>query len=196
MHGVAERLGILGGAFDPLHIGHLILAEQARWQLGLERVLFIPSFDPPKNHKSIVTSFAHRCEMLTLALEGIDYFEVSRIEEELEPPTFSVRMLEALSRKLPGAEFYFLMGADSLEQLDSWYEPEQLRKLCRLAVARRVGHREEDEHEVTWLEMPLIAISASELRRRVEKGISLRFLVPDRVIEYIAEHNLYKSDRD
>lgn len=194
---MTERIGILGGAFDPPHYGHLILAEQAYSQLDLNYVLFVPSYRPPEQHKSILTQFDRRCEMLEMALEDVDYFRISRIEEQLESPTYTVRMLEALKTETPDATFYFLMGSDSLEQLDSWYHPEQLRELADIAVARRPGYKRhvspDSKQEVLWLEMPLIEISASDLRSRAQTERSLRFLVPDSVIEYIEEHELYRG---
>jgi len=190
---VNERLGILGGAFNPIHNGHLILAEQAHNQLQLDSVLFVPSFQPPENHKSITTSFEQRCEMVEAALQGIDYFRVSRLEEKLEAPTYTVRLLEALKVERPEASFSFLMGSDSLRQLDSWYQPEKLSDLAQLVVAHRPGHEEcESKYEIKWLDMPLIEISASDLRARVRHGRSLRFLVPDPVIAYIEDQQLYR----
>jgi len=188
---VNERIGILGGAFDPPHFGHLILAEQALDQLKLDHVLFVPSFQPPQNHKSITTPFDQRCEMLDLALEPSDKFKLSRVEENLEPPTYTVRMLEAINSQQPEASLFFLMGADSLEQLNTWFRPEELQKRAEIVVARRPGSSPGQKAAITWLDMPLIEISASKLRARVRSGRSIRFLVPDIVIDYITRCGLY-----
>lgn len=194
MESVSEKIGILGGAFDPIHLGHLILAQSALDELQLQRVLFVPSFQPPHQHKIIGTDFDHRVTMVKKAINGNRAFHCLEIERELEPPTYTVKVLDRLRLDLPQAEFYFLMGADSLEQVDTWFQPDKILKLARFVVAARDGHRLQSTYPFTRLEMPLINICATQLRERSRAGHSLRYLVPDSVISYIAAQKLYRED--
>ncbi|MCC6963326.1 MAG: nicotinate (nicotinamide) nucleotide adenylyltransferase [candidate division Zixibacteria bacterium] len=191
---MTEKIGVLGGAFDPIHIGHLILAQSALDELKLSRVLFVPSFAPAVAHKVIPTGFAHRLEMTRLAIAGNDRFRASAIEEVLKPPSYTVTLMERLHKEIPDAEFYFLMGADSLEQVGTWHDPERLIKLAKLVAAPRSGSNLQSTFPFARLDMPLIEISATQLRQRVRDGFSLRYLVPESVIAYIDANRLYRED--
>ncbi len=191
---MSESIGILGGAFDPIHLGHLTIAQTALDQFGFDRVLFVPSGAPINSHKVIPTTFEHRCAMINLAIESNPKFELSKIEAEIEPPTFTIKVLERLKQLHPQAELTFLMGADSLEQLDSWHQPDKIFRLARVAVAGRSGHRHQSQYPFVRIDMPEIDISATELRRNIRAGQSVRFLVPDAVIAYIESHRLYRED--
>ncbi len=191
---MSEKIGVLGGAFDPIHLGHLILAQSALDELQLERILFVPSFQPSHQHKVIVTDFEHRLLMVKKAINGNRAFHCLDLEREIEPPTYTVKMIERLRADLPQAELFFIIGADSLEQIDTWYQPDKIVKLARLVVAARDGHRLQSTHPFTRLAMPLIAISASQLRERARAGQSLRYLVPDQVISYIAAQKIYREE--
>lgn len=192
---MSRKIGILGGAFDPIHYGHLLLASEAADQLNLGRVLFVPTFHSAHQNKEIHTSFGDRCSMVKLAIAGNDDFEISKVESSIEGRSYSVRTLGLLKETTPDAEFFFLIGADNLEQLDTWYQPEELVRLAMLAVAARPGHEIKPPplDNVTTISMPGIEIAASDIRDRVRKGKSIRFMVPESVAEFIYAKRLYRG---
>ncbi len=188
-----ERIGVLGGAFDPIHVGHLILAQTALDELRLARVLFVPTFAPTPQHKIIPTSFEHRVAMVRLAISDNPAFALSEIEEALPAPTYTVTMLARLLQDLGPVALHFLMGADSLAQFGSWHQPERLLTLAELAVAPRSGYQLESRFPFHQLQMPLIDVAATELRQRIRDRFSLRYLVPEPVIAYIDANRLYRE---
>ena len=198
------RLGILGGTFDPVHIGHLALAEQAREQLTLERVLWVPSGDPWRKTDRAVTTAEHRATMVRLAIKGHTSYELCPLEIERSGPSYSVETLAELRRSEPDRELFFLLGLDALEDLPNWCEPARLIELATLAVAARGGRRLAVEEldrlvpglgmRVVWLEMPHLDVSATELRRLAAAGAGLRDRTPASVEAYIREHRLYRRD--
>jgi nicotinate-nucleotide adenylyltransferase len=199
------NLGVLGGTFDPPHIGHLILAEEARLALGLGQVLFVPAGDPWRKAGRELSPRGDRLAMVRLAVGDDPYFAVSTIEIEKEGPSYTAETLTTLHEQFEaGTEVFFIMGADSLADFPHWREPQRVLELARLAVAER--HEPEDvgleeglaedlaramRERVVWLRMPLIAISASAVRDRVRQGLSIRYWVPQAVDEYIRQHGLY-----
>jgi nicotinate-nucleotide adenylyltransferase len=205
MAGVAaRRLGILGGTFDPVHFGHLLLAEQARQGLGLEQVLFVPAGVPPHKLDEPHTPTEHRLRMLELALADNLAFAISRVDVDRPGPHYSVDMVRLIGEtQAPGTELFFLMGMDSLANILSWYRPDLLIQLCILAVARRPGYTSDlDELErqlpglrrrLVFFDMPLMEISGEDIRRRIRLGHSIRYLTPEPVRRYIEEHGLYRA---
>jgi nicotinate-nucleotide adenylyltransferase len=198
--GMAEgrRLGVLGGTFDPVHNGHLVLAEAAREQLGLETVLFIPAGQPWRKTGREITAAEHRVEMVRLAIEDNPAFAVSVIEIQHRGPSYMVETLRKLQSEYAGAAPMMILGEDALADLPNWKEPEEIARLATLAVARRgeAGPRVPPDVEalgarVEWVEMPLLGISSTDVRRRVDGGRSIRYLVPAAVEEYIRERRLY-----
>ncbi|HUG89244.1 MAG TPA: nicotinate-nucleotide adenylyltransferase [Planctomycetaceae bacterium] len=199
------RLGLFGGTFDPVHVGHLVLAEQCREQCGLDEVWFIPAGSPPHKRHAPLTPARARTAMLEFAIAGHPGFRVSRIELEREGPTYTVDTLERLDGENPERELFFLMGADSLADLAGWREPQRIAELAtivavnrgdrplpdRAALVHLLGERIADR--VVFVTMPGIDLSASDLRRRAREGHSLRFLVPRPVEIYIHEHGLYRA---
>jgi nicotinate-nucleotide adenylyltransferase len=198
-----ERVGILGGTFDPPHVGHLVLAEYAADALELARVLFVPAADPP--HKaSIRVNITHRLPMLERAISGNARFAISRVDMDRPGPHYTVDMLRILRDQQPQTDFYFLMGGDSLRDLPSWNRPQDLIKLCKLAVMSRPGAEvTPDLHadvlpglaeRVMMIESPMLGFSSSEIADRLEAGKSVRYLVPDAVLMYIQKHRLYQNE--
>ena len=197
------RLGVLGGTFDPPHVGHLILAEEARTRLQLERVLFVPAGDPWRKVDQEITPVEHRLAMVRLMLASDPYFEVSTLEVERQGPSYTVDTLEALHQQYgPGLELYFILGEDALHDLPNWKEPARIVSLAWLAVAPRPPERGWTSADleaavpglserVVPLPMPTIDISSSALRERARAGLSLRYMVPPDVEEYIRRHGLY-----
>lgn len=198
------RIGIYGGTFDPVHVGHLILAEQCRDQAGLDEVRFLPSYHPPHKASAAVTRFEQRCDMLELATAGHPHFRIERIEKELPPPSYTADTLAELHRREPGNEFFLLLGADCLPDLPGWYQPLRVVEQAGLVVVPRSGvilwtaerlakalGVEAGRVNVRYVSSPMIEISSRELRRAVADGLSIRYLVPRAVEEYIRERKLY-----
>ncbi|HEU0020503.1 MAG TPA: nicotinate-nucleotide adenylyltransferase [Dehalococcoidia bacterium] len=198
------RVGILGGTFDPVHLGHLIVAEEARVRLELDRVIFIPTGHPWLKQHQPVASGADRLRMVELAIGSNSAFQVSSNELDRTGPTYTVETLQELTKELGSdAVLHFIMGMDTLEQFDRWKEPEKLLNLCHLAIVNRPGHQSVDVNDLvkrypqagtrlTLLSVPRIEISSTEIRQRVAEGISIRYLVPDAVEGYIGQYKLYR----
>lgn len=196
------RLGVLGGTFDPPHVAHLVLAEQARERLALDRVLWVPAGEPWRKAGRPVTPAAHRVAMVRLAVEGHPAFEVSTLEVDRAGPSYTVETLAELSEREAKVDLYLILGEDALEDLPHWREPERLLSMTTLAVAARGAERPQLaglearlpglSERIVWLEMPRLDVSATELRRRAAEGRSLRYLVPDAVARYIAGECLYR----
>lgn len=199
------NIGMFGGTFDPVHLGHLIVAEESRVRLGLERVLFVPAGMPwMKALRRDVTPAAHRVAMVRLAIASNPHFELSTIDVERPGSSYSVETVGRLRQSLgPGAEIYFILGCDSLNQVDRWKEPGRLISMCHMVAAPRPGCRPPDlerleklfpgvTERTVLLEMDPIGISSSEIRRRVAEGGSIRYLVPPEVEAYIRAEGLYR----
>jgi nicotinate-nucleotide adenylyltransferase len=202
------RWGILGGTFDPIHYGHLAIAESAREELDLAGVLFVPAGLPPHKPDRIVTAPSHRAAMIELAIADNAAFELSRIELDRSGPSYSVDtvrlLLEADQASSPD-RYVFIVSVEALASLHTWHEPRQLLELSVLAVVPRLGARSPgrawiaehfpgQEDRVLFLEGPELGHSASDIRRRASQGRSIRYLVPPAVEAYIKEHSLYPPD--
>jgi len=198
------RLGLFGGTFDPIHLGHLILAEQCRESCGLDRVWFVVAGEPP--HKpGGRTGVVHRLEMARIAVAGHPVFAVSEIETRRPGPHYSVETLESVGRDNPGEELFFLIGADSLADLVSWREPARIAQLATIVVVNRPGIGEVDptslpdfgpgSHRLLSVTIPLIGIASTDLRRRLAEGRSIRYLVPRGVEAYIEAQGLYRDTK-
>jgi nicotinate-nucleotide adenylyltransferase len=185
-------IGLFGGSFDPVHHGHLLVGQVAAEQLNLDILRFVPAREQPFKAGQHRTSSEHRAAMLSLAVAGTPGFEVERSELNRPGPSYTVDTLRHLREREPGSEFVLLLGADAAADLPAWKEAERVRELARVAVFARPGSRVPDFPWITAaLEVPVIDISATEVRRRAYQGLSLRYWVPDAVAEYIAAHRLY-----
>jgi len=196
------RIGVFGGTFDPIHWGHLVLAETVRDQAGLSEVLFVPTAVPPHKEAGAALPIRHRLEMTRLAIAGQQGFRLSDIEASSDAVSYSVETLDQLAAQYPnGTALRFIAGADQLEEIETWKDYRRLLAQYGLYVVGRVGSHEErllERHgrSVVAISMPLIEVSSTDVRRRVADGRSIRFLVPPAVEEYIARHRLYsKPDR-
>jgi nicotinate-nucleotide adenylyltransferase len=188
------RIGILGGSFDPVHLGHLLLAEQCREQAALERVIFMLAARPPHKLSQPLTPFHHRQEMLELAISGCPAFEVGLLERDRPGPSYTVDTLRELRQRLPDAELGLIIGADTLADLNNWREPLTIAELATLLVAARPGMPTPTltpPFRGQWISMPLLDIASRDLRARVASGRSIRFFVPRSVECYIQNHRLY-----
>lgn len=198
-----ERLGILGGTFDPPHYGHLVLAENGQAQLDLDRVLFVPAGQPPHKPEQPTTETHHRVAMVEAAIADNVAFQLSRVDVDRPGPHFTVDMLGILRETYPRASLFFLIGGDSLAEFLSWRDPAGIVGQARLAVMERPGSEADVEtleeqipgirERLAWLDTPDLKISGTDLRRRVREGLPIRYLVPAAVREYIGEHRLYRE---
>ena len=194
------KVGILGGTFDPVHNGHLILAEHARTQLALDIVLFVPAGDPWRKAHRTITPAEHRLAMLMLAMTDHAQFGISDIELRHAGPTYTADTLEALAAERLDDEFYFVVGADALADLPTWHDPGRIVQHAMLAVAQRNDHSIEAAiaavpelaHRIVRFVMPLTEISSTDIRARAAAGDDIASLVPPAVARYISEHRLYK----
>jgi len=199
------RLGLFGGSFDPVHYGHLLLAECCREQCRLDRVWFLPAAVPPHKQGRQLTPAAARIEMLQLAIAGHEGFAVDRYEVDRGGVSYTVDTLRHFRGEDPGGELFLLMGADMLHDLPQWREADKICQLAILVVARRPGVGELDFGCLTGLasperielarrhqvDMPQIGLSSTEIRRRVAEGLSIRYYSPRAVEKYIETHQLY-----
>lgn len=185
------RLGVLGGTFDPVHIGHLVLGEAAREQLDLDRVLFVPTGVQWRKAGREIAPAKHRVAMVQLAIRDNPAFQVSTLEVEKPGPSYTADTLEALTEQNPGAELFVVLGRDAYQDLPNWVRPERIRELATLVVAARGGEGASVAAPAVGLEMPEIGISATGIRARVAAGLSIRYLVPAAVEAYIRDHGLY-----
>ncbi|OGO60583.1 MAG: nicotinate (nicotinamide) nucleotide adenylyltransferase [Chloroflexi bacterium RBG_19FT_COMBO_48_23] len=199
------NIGVLGGTFDPVHAGHLVIAEEARLRLSLARVIFVPAGQPWLKTGRTITPAVHRVEMVRQAIAAKPYFELSIIEVDRPGPSYSVETITILQQQL-GAEarFFFLVGWDSLAELPQWKEPDRLIQLCKVVAVTRPGFSRPDlkalessvpgvTQSVVWLDIPPVDISSSDIRKRVAQGLSIHDLVSDEVESYIKEKKLYRK---
>lgn len=201
-------IGIMGGTFDPIHLGHLAIAEDVREILGLERLLFIPAAVPP--HKGAYASVGDRVAMVVLAVAGNDRFQVSRIEVDRPGPSYTADTVEQLAamERAAGREpdLTFVLSAETFRELPTWHEPERLFAAARVAVVPREGYPAPDrgwlaerfpgcESRVDVVDGPRLGISSTGIRAMVAAGRSIRYLVPAEVARYIADHRLYTARR-
>ena len=199
------RIGILGGTFDPVHLGHLLIAEESRISLQLDQVLFVPAGRPWLKAGQPLAEASHRVSMVELAIASNPHFHVRRNEVDRPGLTYTVDTLEELRSEVPdGAELYFILGLDAFESFDRWKEPDRILELCRLVVVSRPGYADEErdrllaryrEHgdRICLLPVHSVDFSATEIRRRAAQGISFRYQVPEAVEAYILQQALYQG---
>ena len=197
------RLGVFGGTFDPIHLAHLVLAEQAREQLQLDQVLFVPALIPPHKMTRTLSPPKVRLEMVELAVAGHANFAVSDLELRRSGPSYTVDTLRTLREQHPQVELFLLLGGDSLVDFPSWREPAEILSLAKLGVMKREGAsspkdpsgwEKELAKNVSFIEAPLLEISGTDLRRRVKEHRSIRYLVPASIEAFIDAQGLYRDD--
>lgn len=185
------HLGVLGGSFNPIHVGHLLVAQMALEQAGIDRILLVPAARPPHKRVSDLAPGLHRLRMARAAVEGLERVTVSDMEFQRSGPSYTVDTLRELKRRHPGTRLTLLIGQDTLRELDGWKEPARLKALASLAVYRRPGCRPAGRR-VRWVEGPRLDISGRQIRERRRHGLSIRFWVPLPVEKYIVRHGLYR----
>jgi nicotinate-nucleotide adenylyltransferase len=201
------RIGVFGGTFDPVHVVHLIIAEQCREQAKLDQVWFVPAARPPHKQERGVASFAHRVEMLQLALAGQPAFRVEEMEKDRPGLSYTADTLEELHRRHPGDELFFLVGSDCLPDLPHWHEPARIAAVATLLIVARPGWtvwpldqiraalRLSQDRPLAQqvVEVPQMSLSSTDLRQRVAAGRTIRYLVPRAVECYLETHHLYRQ---
>ncbi|SEN03311.1 nicotinate-nucleotide adenylyltransferase [Lihuaxuella thermophila] len=193
------KVGVFGGTFDPIHLGHLLLAQQALEEAQLDRVWFIPAGEPPHKLDKPITPAHHRARMVELAIEGNPDFCLSRIELERRGPSYTIDTLEELTDKYPNYQFFLIAGADMVKDLPHWYKIKKILQYVRIIGLQRPGFSTDDlpaemAERVIWIREAIETnLSSSAVRERLNSGKSIRYLVPDPVCRYMKEHRLYES---
>lgn len=198
-----DRLGIFGGTFDPIHLGHLIIAEELRYRLGLGQVLFLPAARPPHKTDRHISPDRERALMVELAIDGNPAFAISYVDLERGGLSYTADSLEILREQYPDQQLYFLMGQDSLRDLPNWHDPNRIARLARLGVALRPGVEVDVNRivqqvpdaagRIDLVDVPLIQIASRVIRERVRSGLPIRYQVPRSVELFIAHRGLYRE---
>jgi len=191
-----RRIGVIGGTFDPIHNGHLILARSALEEIPLEEVLFIPAADPPLKPRTYAPA-EDRLAMVEQAVAGCDDFTVSRIELDRPGKSYTVDTLQALHRTHPNAEFFFIIGSDNAAQIETWHDPEGILAQCTVVAGSRpietTGGNPRLIERLRFIDTPLIELSSTQIRKRLAQGRPVRYMVPEAVEAHIREKGLYAT---
>lgn len=199
------RLGILGGTFDPIHYGHLFIAEEARVQFGLDQIVFIPSGHPPHKRHIAVTAAQSRYIMTQLGTQDNSYFCCSSLEIDRKGLSFTVDTLAALREQIPEADLYYITGIDAIAEILTWKEPEQVVRAATFIAATRPGFDLAQLQtrlptfyldRILMLRTTALNISSTEIRQRIQENRSARYLTPDSVLQYIEDHQLYSANKE
>ncbi len=201
-----RKIGIMGGTFNPIHYGHLLLAETAYYQFDLDEILIMPTKNTYYKNMSSLENEQHRVNMVSLAIEDNEHFVLSKEEINREGTTYTVETLENLTAQNPNCQYFFIMGADSLYHIESWREPEKILAMATIVVAGRESYgtgsslfsqieylENKFDAKIKPLHSPVMEISSNDIRRRVREGESIRYLLPQKVADYIREQGLYLS---
>lgn len=199
----SQRIGIMGGTFDPIHNGHLVAASEVAHRFDLETVVFVPTGQPWHKEGKQVTEVEHRYLMTVVATASNPRFTVSRVDIDRDGPTYTIDTLRDIRNFYPDAELYFITGADSVASIMSWNSWEEMLEMAKFVGVTRPGYvlstdmlPEEAQKEIELIEIPAMAISSTDCRARANAGEPVWYLVPDGVVQYIAKNNLYQPDSD
>ncbi|EOC99807.1 nicotinate-nucleotide adenylyltransferase [Caldisalinibacter kiritimatiensis] len=204
MKGKKIKYGIMGGTFDPIHIGHLVVAEEVRDKFELDKVIFVPSGTPPHKKPSLVTKAKHRYMMTLLATITNPDFEVSSIEIDRKGVTYTIDTIKAFKEKFNNVEFYFITGADAIMEITTWKSTEELLKICNFVAVSRPGFKASNmEKQISMLEqrynakihtmvIPALEISSTDIRNRIKEDRPVKYLLPESIEQYIKKNGLYK----
>lgn len=200
-----QHLGIFGGTFNPIHTGHLIVAQEVQHILNLDKIIFIPVGNPPHKNKEWIASPYHRYEMVKLAIHGNDKFDISDIEIKRKGMTYTYDTLNELHNIYYGNKFYFILGFDAFRDMETWKRAEDVFKMTSFVVVNRGNIDSELEMQiknkkkkykvdVVVIEIPNIDISSTDIRKRIARNSNIKYLVPDKVMEYISVNGLYRGE--
>lgn len=189
-----RQVGLFGGTFNPVHTGHLVMADQVGRQLGLDRVDFMPDANPPHVDKKTAIDAKYRVEMLAAAIKSNPLFDLELCEIRRGGVSYTYDTMVALTKEHPGTDYYFIIGADMVNYLPKWHRIDELMKLVRFVGVKRPGYVPESQYPILWVDAPLLDITSTAIRDRVRHGESIRYLVPDAVAAYIEKEHLYLDE--
>ncbi|GIN71004.1 nicotinate-nucleotide adenylyltransferase [Bacillus sp. J14TS2] len=188
-----QRIGILGGTFDPPHFGHLVIANEVLHTLKLDQIAFMPNQEPPHKERKSGTTESDRVRMLELAIGGNPCFVIEKIELERQGKSYSLDTMKMLKKRNPEVEYYFIIGADMVEYLPKWHGIEELVNIVSFIGVNRPKYELQSPYPVQYVDIPQVDISSTLIRERCRQSFSIRYLLPDNVIQYIEEKGLYES---
>lgn len=189
--GHRKRVGLYGGTFNPVHTSHLIVGDQVGNALGLDKVSFLPDMVPPHVDQKQAIDPELRVEMLQLAIAGNPLFDLELAEIKRGGVSYSYDTVVALKKQHPDTDYYFIVGGDMVQYLPTWHRIDELAKLVTFVGVQRRGYQTQSQYPVLWVDVPLIDISSTDIRKRIKTGQSVKYFVPDPVIDFIKEHRLY-----
>lgn len=189
-----KKVGILGGTFNPPHVGHLIIADQVCKQLDLDKLYFMPSANPPHRDGKKAIDATYRLEMVETAIKDNPCFDIERSEVERGGKSFTYDTMVQLIEQNPDTDYYFIIGGDMVEYLPKWYKIDKLINLVQFVGVNRPGYTTTTKYPIICVDVPLIAISSTMLREKLKMNGSVRYLIPDQTVKYIHEKGLYQSD--
>lgn len=189
-----RRIGILGGTFDPPHLGHLIIAEEVRLALSLQEIWFMPAQEPPHKNKAFISA-QNRVEMVQKAIEGNPYFKLNTIEVNRLGKSYTFDTLNILKDEHPNTTFYFIIGADMVEYLPKWHRVNELIDMVTFVGVKRIGSQLDTPYPVKLVDVPYVEVSSTMIRERIDRNSSIQYFLPEAVIRYIKEKRLYEERR-
>ena len=189
-----KQVGILGGNFSPVHTAHLIIADQVYHQLGLDKLYLMPSYESPHVDAKKTIPATYRLEMLELALADAAHLEVESIEIERTGKSYTYDTMKALTEANPDTDYYFIIGGDMVDYLPTWHRVDELLALVQLVGVRRPNYPVTSEYPLIWVDVPLMELSSSLIRKKIKEGCSINYLLPKSVINYISKKGLYQDD--
>lgn len=190
-----KKIGIIGGTFNPPHVGHLIIAEQVADKLGLDKVYFMPNAKPPHIDTKEAIDPIDRARMVQAAIAGNCHFDIELLEVQRGGKSYTYNTMLQLTIEHPNYDYYFIIGGDEVAYLNTWYRIDDLLHLVKFVGVNRPGQSRESAYPVLWVDVPNLAISSTDIRQRITQHKSVRYLVPDLVAAYIVENGLYLNDR-
>ena len=189
-----KQVGILGGTFNPVHLAHLVMADQAGKNLGLDEVYLMPSYQPPHVDEKKTIDASHRLKMLELAIADNPFLKIETIELTRKGKSYTYDTMKALTQNNPETDYYFIIGGDMVEYLPKWYKIDELVTMVNFVGIQRTGYTTETPYPVIWVDVPEIDISSTKIRQKIQQGCSVRYLVPDKVIDYIQKEGLHQDE--
>lgn len=189
-----KQVGLLGGNFNPIHQAHLMIAEQVGQKMGFDEVHLLPSYLPPHVDEKKTIDSKHRLAMVKLAVEDNSFLSVDTRELARKGKSYTIDTMLEMTAENPGTEYYFIIGGDEVAYLPKWHRIDELIQLVNFVGVKRAGFTPESPYPIIWVDVPEIQLSSSYIRKQVKQGCSIRYLVPDRVREYIAEEGLYLDE--
>lgn len=189
-----KKIGVLGGTFNPPHMGHLMIAEQVRDQLDLDNIHFMPTFIPAHKEEKAAIDSDHRVEMVGRAIDDNSNFSLNLTEVNRGGKSYTVDTMKVLKEANPETRYYFIIGGDMVEDLPNWKGIDELVNLVQFVAVRRPNYSQKSEYPVIWIDVPSYEISSSIIRNKVKTACSIHYLTPEKVIEYIEKEGLYKDD--